>query len=214
MLHTYSHLAEVLKTQGQLDEARRVCATYWQTVDRRDALMPDDAQDKRSLSGPFANLSHTLIDLGDWSGAEQACRRSIWATHEMFQRPPSPDVRLAAARGLAEQIPNAIGRLGARAKDRESLIAEFIASSAAARRLLNEHATLPADDKQAELIAMVQAYLRNVAQLQGHIDEARALYHEALQSLPRTQRCRAPRGVVVCMSCPKSSVARAVTRTW
>ncbi len=139
------------------------------------------------LAGPFANLSHTLIDLGDWSGAERACRRSISAAHEMFQRPTSPDVRLVAAQNLADKIPNAIGRLGARAKDRESLIAEFTASIAAARRLLNEHATLPADDKQAELMAMTQAYLASVERLQGHADEAVAWYHEAFQSLPKSE---------------------------
>ncbi len=63
VLHTYSHLAEELKTRGQLDEARRVCATYWQTVDRRDALMPDDAQNNwdagRPLCEPLPHLDRS-----------------------------------------------------------------------------------------------------------------------------------------------------------
>ena len=182
-MHGHSHLAQVLLGENREAEARQAAADYWQCLDRHDNLA--DSLDTYSLSrAELVNFAISLIRMEDWRGAERAVRRVMPLTHKLLQQPRSAADRYRAAGQLADQLTYLIGEIKTHTADRASLVGAYAASADAARHWLREQGPPGEDYKQQKLIANMQAYLAHVEWLQGHVDEATALYRKAFRSYP------------------------------
>ena len=86
----------------------------------------------------ITELADTLSKMGDWPGAERACRRSLVEIHDRFQRPARRENLEFAAQKLGYSIPAVIDQIEMHVLNRQSLVREYAASVAAAHQLLRE----------------------------------------------------------------------------
>ena len=184
-LRSYVRLAEVLRGDNRSDEAREVLSQYWLCVARRDALGTTLNQPSVPLAKQFLDVASTSAELGDWTGAERASRRSLDMIHQMLRQDPPHEHPALAAEMLSRQHMDLLDRLLPHVPGGKSLLSAYSESRDTAHRLLREETTT-SQGKGADAVrnALLYAYLGNLQRLEGDPDSSVATYRKALATLP------------------------------